>query len=924
MVYKKVLNRTFVLVIILWLLLVQPLFAYVNQSTPNETGVVSKVINYIERFRKDEDAAVFIVQDSKINYFETIFDVERDYYGILFGDKVNPNSYIQANKPWIMTSNKELIEIRYEHNPSVYRSPVGVSSIANGQWYKAALTYNAEKQKFDISGDFLFTTPTSDKRGEWTIYLRTKDTTGKPLFDKIGIGKATFRVHQRPTALATATISGTTLTLDASASYDIDGSYKNLEGNYTTDKGIKKFTWDVMIDGQWIRLTTANATFQQNGKIAIVNLGTRKFNTYSVEVTDYDGATNTYPNVIPQKPSAVFETAIGNTSTNLVTNYMYSGNVGDEGFLVKIPAANAFPWNDEGAVATAQRGGTWYVNNGQTHNATGQDVTGTYFMNTVTTNFNNILKNNIRGTIWLGNTSTIRMQVYNRFGMMSPEAKKDMERVVVNGVHAPLSSDAIHTHGTIQEFLAGSNAIARLNFTLSNSAYYSNDELQIKAYIRFPRIDVNGNPTGAYTEVSGDMTKLSNTSYKFESKIPVECNNTFEYRMEIYSKRLQSLGLASIITTAPATGYYTGYIHTPLGIERYRNNSVIPTASRTPRVDGTTDPNHEISSDEKFVVTAETLEYAKEVTATFEFDIEDYNTGQVFSKGTPVPLNKLSATSTEKKWSRTLIIRSSAVEGQTSASEIITSAAFKATGFNNRDIESHTIQFKLLTYKLENFRITKIRDLQLEDFYASKGQGTNKEFAMNVNDMAIDSMTFSNYGKALPSGLAKGYIFEFAIDSRNFNLDGDTIVIRPSFYAITSSGYRDPNSKNAYWTDSNHGVYKVGEGSHAKYGTIVLTKDNRTNTSSLNATWRGTYYIPPTTFLSNATSASTALASAINSDIIVSFNIEGLKNGVPKFNYNNKQWPVERTTIKTPYAIGDVIRYGTKSSLDHLTVIRPR
>ena len=42
----------------------------------------------------------------------------------------------------------------------------------------------------------------------------------------------------------------------------------------------------------------------------------------------------------------------------------------------------------------------------------------------------------------------------------------------------------------------------------------------------------------------------------------------------------------------------------------------------------------------------------------------------------------------------------------------------------------------------------------------------------------------------------------------------------------------------------------------------------------------------------------------------------------PKYDYNLQQWPAERTEIKNPYEIGDVIRYDyTKSSLDDIDII---
>jgi hypothetical protein len=65
------------------------------------------------------------------------------------------------------------------------------------------------------------------------------------------------------------------------------------------------------------------------------------------------------------------------------------------------------------------------------------------------------------------------------------------------------------------------------------------------------------------------------------------------------------------------------------------------------------------------------------------------------------------------------------------------------------------------------------------------------------------------------------------------------------------------------------------------------------------------------------TTAADAAANKISADIIVNFTIRGYKDGEMKYDYNLQQWPAERTEIKNPYEIGDVIRYDyTKSCLD--------
>ncbi|NLK34364.1 MAG: hypothetical protein GX301_02785 [Gracilibacteraceae bacterium] len=229
------------------------------------------------------------------------------------------------------------------------------------------------------------------------------------------------------------------------------------------------------------------------------------------------------------------------------------------------------------------------------------------------------------------------------------------------------------------------------------------------------------------------------------------------------------------------------------------------------------------------------------------------------------------------------------------------------------------------SFKMSSFRVARIRDLHLEPYYEYNGEYIDRPFY--VNSMAIDQTNFMSGGiSAVPgfSSLTKGYRFEFEIDTINFNEANDTIEIELSFYSYTPGvpGVRGPQS-DLYWEDSNKEIYKSGEGGHSSWARIVLDESNRTITGENGATWRGEYFIPATSWLvPQGTSAANAKANRINADIIVNFTIRGYRNGEMKYDYNEKQWPIERTEIKYPYEIGDVIRYDhTKSSLEDMDII---
>lgn len=218
--------------------------------------------------------------------------------------------------------------------------------------------------------------------------------------------------------------------------------------------------------------------------------------------------------------------------------------------------------------------------------------------------------------------------------------------------------------------------------------------------------------------------------------------------------------------------------------------------------------------------------------------------------------------------------------------------------------------YEIKICKLENFRIVKVRDFRLEDFYYNAVTDKYDDKPMNVSQMAVDATNFAG----CVDELTRGYKFEFEIDSKNFNEAADTIVIEPHFY--TADGFaRDSAERELYWEDSNRDVYKAGQGGHAAWKTITLTAADRTIKNAADATWRGKYLIPATSWaVPMGTANEEARSRKLKRDIIVSFNIKGYKNGVLKFDYNQDQWPKERTNQKYPYQIGDVIRYSWERS----------
>lgn len=842
-------------IVLLILIFVTNVFAVnpsvsINGSQPINTSS-NKIINYIESKRKNLSSNVFCIANDTINYYESFLDEERDYYNLPFSQHLLSNDSLSQQQKQINPIN---LQMKYEHNPSYYDNPVPLSGLS-GRWHDIQVTWDSEKGKWKLTDPtkaILFEAPTDDKRGEWTIYLKGTDTTGKPIFDKESIGFAKFRVHKAPIPKFTFTESGTTATLRDAGSYDVDYQYsKNSRRNAPGDRqysGIKEFYWSAKIGENWVDLGTGTSvTFNKNGQTV---------SDYRLTVEDYDGAfaSISKSSLILEKPLVDFEFRVGGY-TGLATNYAYRGNAGFE----KLYVNPLITWNDDAYdpslyTTIGTRTERW------TALKTGDNRTGntTFTTQVLQNNFTNIIN---------GGSIPVELEAKNKFDYFDTKQKSAL-------VHTLQVQDLTGSQGYVHDpnictvnpcgFMVGTEATFIFN---QNNASVNNDEIKVSIT----------SPLGNF-DLTRDGKKFSATAPLAD--IP-SLWDKFDYTLNIHSKRTGEL-----LHRQPGTAY----IHTPLNLEGKVNGKR---------------QGIEVNTDEPFTISATTTKYAKEVKVVLKNAATD----------AVVKTLNLTPNAAHTAWESQVTL-----DGNTITDEVTLRAEFTATAYNGRDIERDSVDFKVIAYKLLNFRVVKVRDLKLESYYKNYGSGKYDDKKMFVDQMAIDAMSFQPYPI---SYLTKGYIFEFEIDSINFNGATDTVVIQPSLYSVVGSN-RSPQAKEGYWIDSNKKVWEVGTGGHSKYGTIVLTKNNRTITGSNRATWRGQYYIPGTTFLTNpGNSTATAKSNDLKSDIIVHFNIDGLKNGTPKFNYNRRQWGLERTTSKFPYEIGDVIRYkGDASNLDDLQVNR--
>lgn len=841
--------KKLILILLSCLMLCSTLYGQ-NVFNPN-TVTSNDIINYINNVGSNKPKTAYCIDRDKIDYYMTFLDEERDYYNLGFSQHLTPNSSLPESSKQINPVN---LKVKYEHNPNVYDNPVRVSSIT-GKWYDIAVKWDAAQNKWilvDPSKNILFTTPTDDKRGEWTVSIKGTDTTGKPIFDKESVGTAKFRVHKAPIPMFNFIDQGTSATLTDAGSYDVDYQYSK------PNNGIKNYYWSAKIGDNWVDLGTGKTvTFNKNGQTV---------SDYRLTVEDYDGAFASIAksSLILDKPIADFEFRI-NGYTGDTIQYAYKGNVSNE----RVYVYPTISWNDEayhpGIYNTSGTRTEKWVSLNTLEERNNYDL----FSNDILyKRFSENVKNNF---------IKVLLEIKNKYDLVHSTNKS----LAIRNIELQDLTTTGYVHANCG-FEVGKTATIKIKVT--NSSYLN--DLDFKVDI--PSLNISNmrlEPTAS------DKSILTAT-------IPLDSRNSywnpkqykFDYSIKVYSKRTET---SKVLHQVPGTAL----IHTPLELDPFINDK---------KEDIT------INGDEVAKFSATTREYAEKVTVSVPVTLIDPATNEKFNPNTAIPLYP---NNNNTLWERNLIIDSESL-----TEEKILTARYDAISFNKRDKETKYLNFKGIAYRLLNFRVVQVKDYALESYYKDLN-GVYQDRDMNVNEMAIDPLSFAPYPVA---SLKKGYLFEFEIDSINFNGLNDSIEIVPSFYSVVGNT-RDSSPKDAFWIDSNKVVQKVGEGGHSNYKTITLTANQRTIIDKNRATWRGEYFIPATTFLTpNGTSINNAKDNAILGDIIVNFDIKGYKNQNMKFDYNLKQWGLERTKEKFPYIIGDVIRYGEKSNLDDLTVTRPR
>lgn len=215
------------------------------------------------------------------------------------------------------------------------------------------------------------------------------------------------------------------------------------------------------------------------------------------------------------------------------------------------------------------------------------------------------------------------------------------------------------------------------------------------------------------------------------------------------------------------------------------------------------------------------------------------------------------------------------------------------------------MHMNVLAIKLYNFHITNVTDPAVK---------YDTSTSVYVPDLAYDE-TNSPAGELMK----KGYSFYFELSSMGLKGDNDTVRITPSFYAKGADGryyevdvwYRNSDGEyvlGTYSADSSttakdtFRMYAKGQ-SGSLLGTmreLILDGDDRTMNGK-EQIWTGRYGLPSTAVFVKK-GAELSKENLVSGEILITFNLEAMKNGVSKYDYIGRgQWHLERVNDNGTY-----------------------
>lgn len=166
--------------------------------------------------------------------------------------------------------------------------------------------------------------------------------------------------------------------------------------------------------------------------------------------------------------------------------------------------------------------------------------------------------------------------------------------------------------------------------------------------------------------------------------------------------------------------------------------------------------------------------------------------------------------------------------------------------------------FKVITLKLENFRITGVYDIAWKDLFLYE-DGRLKDYFIRIPVDKTDIL--KNHPLKANTPIKMGYKVEFEVDTIGLSGIGDKVDIGVKFQ--DTSG----NIVSPMYTDELRNVVAIPN----SYKSISAA---RIKVNGNNATWRFSYFLPATTVVNG------------KNDLVVHFTMVGKKSGGSSYDYN--------------------------------------
>lgn len=247
------------------------------------------------------------------------------------------------------------------------------------------------------------------------------------------------------------------------------------------------------------------------------------------------------------------------------------------------------------------------------------------------------------------------------------------------------------------------------------------------------------------------------------------------------------------------------------------------------------------------------------------------------------------------------------VDGNPIISDGIYDFEFVATTPNG-NLETITLQMKLTSIKIENFRVKHITDFNWKNLFYNEDLSPK-----SLYDIGIKVFEMPIFKNGTGDAIKLGYNLKCAFDSIGLNENGDSVDVEVSFYVFDGTSYIEAD---LYVVDDESNILKPIDESLFKPKSVSLSLANlnrykhEVNSDASYNTWYFDYYLPPKTIaVRKGERLDLMNDNTLKGYLLVNMNIVGYKN--TGFVYDYMQYETNWST-----ADGSVYGESKKSALD--------